>query len=57
MRLEIAVVRAGLTLASEILVNPTEEDATAAIARVCAQARRTRAGPLWPFQIVVREAD
>lgn len=57
MRLEVAVVKAGQTLAAEFLVNPGQDDVVAAVTRVYKQAEQTRAGPLWPFQVVVRPAD
>ncbi len=55
MRVEVALVKAGQTIEAEILDRPIDVEVTDAIIRVCGQARQKIDGPLWPFQVVVRE--
>ncbi|WP_341874508.1 NUDIX hydrolase [Methylobacterium nodulans] len=56
-RVEISVVKSGKTLSSEVVISPSKTDMATAVARLCLKVQETQSGPLWPFQVVVREAD
>jgi hypothetical protein len=54
--LRISIIKDGQTLASEVVLQPSDGDVTAAIARVAAEARRKIAPKsLWPCTIDIRQ--
>jgi hypothetical protein len=55
MKLKISVIKDGRELMTEVLENPKEANLTDAIDHVYHKARIYTQGPLWPFQIEVRE--
>ena len=55
MDLDVSIVKNGQTLATERLTDPQDDEVTAAIGRVSAQARQAVGVTFWPAQIDVRE--